>query len=253
MPVAAPSIAELRARIARIDGARASGSAAILPFHVDAIDGLLPGGGLRRGALHEVREAAGAASAHAAAATLFTAAIAARLGGPVLWVAASRDLFAPGLAAIGLGPDRLLHADAHDARGVLALVEEGLAQSALAAVIGEVRAIGLAQSRRLQLAAEASGVTAFMLMRWSRTADEAAPSAAMSRWRIGSSPSAALAAPGLGRARLAVELLRCRGSHGGRWIVEAPDEEGNIVMAAELADRSLDQGASPRRIATAAA
>ena len=94
-------LADLRHRIARLEG----GSHKIkpLPFSVRSLDGHLPAGGLARGALHEMIEA-GLASEFAGCTTLFTAGIAARLKGPVLWCLTRRDLFAPGLLRAGLHP-----------------------------------------------------------------------------------------------------------------------------------------------------
>lgn len=242
MPATPAQLADLRARVARLERGPASAEAGVLPFGLAPLDAALPGGGLRRGATHEVGEGGHAAHAHAhahaAAATLFLAGIAARLAGPVLWVTPARDLFAPGLACAGLGPSRVIHAEASDARGVLALVEEGLSAPALAAVVGEVRGLSLAASRRLQLAAERSGVTGLLLMRWAQGWQEQ-PSAAVTRWRVGSAPSAPLACPGVGRARLSVELLRCRGAEAAHWILEAPDATGHCALPSDLAHRPL--------------
>ena len=237
MPVTSCQLADLRARVALLERGPQAASATMLPFGVAEVDAALPGGGLKRGALHEFGEGPGAAAQHAAAATLFAAGIAARLDGAILWITAARDLFAPGLACAGLAPDRVLHAEARDHGGVLALVEEGLRTDALAAVVAEVRGLGLAASRRLQLAAERSGVTALLVKRWGRAENE--PSAAVTRWRIASAPSTPQSAPGIGRARLAVELMRCRGAEGASWILEAPDATGRIALSAELANRSL--------------
>ena len=130
-----------------------------LPFGVRAVDRHLPGGGLALDALHEVMET-GAASEHAAAATLFVAGILARNKGPVLWCVRRRDLFAPALAAVGLHPDRVIYAETHREAEVLAAAEEGLRHKGLAGVVAEVARLGLTASRRLQLAAEESGVPA---------------------------------------------------------------------------------------------
>jgi protein ImuA len=52
-------------------------------------------------------------------------------------------------------------------------MEEGLRHSALAAVVGEVIRLPLTASRRLQLAAEQSGVTALVICRWHNVAQAA--------------------------------------------------------------------------------
>src|SRR3954451_1112230 len=90
------ALSELRERIGRLECRGRSRKA--LPFGVRAVDRHFPGGGLALDALHEVMET-GAASEHAAVATLFIAGILARNKGPVLWCVRCRDLFAPALAA----------------------------------------------------------------------------------------------------------------------------------------------------------
>lgn len=252
MPAVPAQLADLRARVAQLERGPAAAQAAVLPFGLPELDAVLPAGGLKRGACHEVGEGANAAPAHAAAATLFTAGVAARLPGPVLWITPARDLFAPGLACAGLLPERVIHAEARDTRGVLALVEEGLSAPALGCVVGEVRSFSLAASRRLQLAAERSGVTCLILMRWA-SEWEGQPSAAHSRWRIASAPSTPLDCPGIGRARLAVELLRCRGAGGATWILEAPDATGHLALPADVQHRPLAPRQPGARAAVAAA
>jgi protein ImuA len=234
---ASTAVAELRRQIDRLEGD--SRTRKTLPFGVAAVDDHLPGGGLARGALHEVVEA-GPAAEFAGSATLFTAGIAARLNGPVLWCLTRRDLFAPGLALAGLAPGRVIYAEAGRDRDVLPLVEEGLRERGLVAVVGEVTRLNLIASRRLQLAAETSGVTALLLRRWWTVAEKdlaALPSAAVTRWRIAPAPSEPAPAPGLGRAQWQVDLVRCRGGEPRSWILEACDAKGRLALAAALADR----------------
>jgi protein ImuA len=231
------AIEELRRQIARLE--RGSQRRKPLPFGVPPIDEHLPGHGLARGTLHEIIEA-GPASEFAGAATLFTAGIAARLKGPVLWCLTRRDLFAPGLLHAGLHPDRVIYVETSHDRDVLPLVEEGLHEKGLGAVVGEVTRLGLTASRRLQLAAEASGVTALLLRRWWTVAEKdltQLPTAASTRWRIAPVISERLPAPGLGRARWQVDLVRCRGAEPRSWILEACDAKGRLALPADLADR----------------
>ncbi|MGL4543042.1 MAG: ImuA family protein, partial [Polymorphobacter sp.] len=176
-----------------------------------------------------------------AAATLFAAGLAARLADatmPVLWCVSRRDLFAPGLAAVGLHPDLLVHVEAGNDTGVLRAVEEGVRHAGLAAVIGEVRRLPLVASRRLQLAAEASGVTVLMLLR-DDSAAHAEPSAALTRWQIEAAPTEAGTdtGAGLARARWRVQLLRARGAVPADWLVEACDAQGRLAVPAALVDR----------------
>jgi protein ImuA len=223
--------------------------ASTLGFGVPAIDGHLPEAGLPTAALHELCGAGGDAGP-AACATLFAAGIMARLPRPVLWCSQKSDLFgphlfAPGLACAGLHPDRILHAQAHDDKSVLLVMEEALRHPGLSAVLGEVFSLKMTPSRRLVLAAEKSGVMALALRRdTSRTAEP--HNAACTRWCITPLPSAKIPVPGLGRARWQVDLTRCRGGTPKTWIMEACDAQGFIAVPAEFLDR---QKAPAQRIA----
>jgi protein ImuA len=223
----------------------------VLPFGVATLDARLANAGLRLDALHEVA-AATPEMGDDASATLFLAGIAARAWGPVLWVVRRRDLFAPGLYQAGLAPDRVLYAEASDDAEVLALMEEGLRHRALGAVIGEARRAAMGATRRLQLAAEGGRTIALLLKRHAREGADpfAVPSAAMTRWRIASAPSAPLPVAGIGRARWNVDLVRQRGGEPFQLIVEACDETGRIALPAALVDRSVAPGrARPRAAA----
>ena len=246
MPTLAP-LDTLRARIARLER-RPAPHAAMLHFGVPAIDQHLPGGGLLPGALHEVA-GEGTDMEHGAAASLFLAGLLARRPGPVLWAAMRGDLFAPALHAAGLHPDRVVFAEA--GKDALLVMEEALRHPGLAGVVGEVGRMGLTASRRLQLAAEASGVTAFALRRFRQAGDPALaePNAAVTRWRIAARPSPpplphAPEVPGLARARWQIDLVRCRGGAPATWTVEACDAQGRLTLATELPHR---QAAPPRR------
>ncbi|ACL60001.1 ImuA family protein [Methylobacterium nodulans] len=228
-------LAALRERIGGLE--RDAQARPVLPVGIPAIDRHLPGGGLRLGALHEVVEA-GPAAGHAALAALFVGGLLARLPGPILWCLAGRDLFAPGLAAVGLHPDRVLYAETRRVTEVLPTMEEGLRHGSLAAVVGEVARVGLTASRRLQLAAERGGSLALVIRRWREGAGAGAePSAAATRWCVAAAPSPASSVPGLSRACWSLALLRARGAEPRTWLVEAPDAQGRLRLPADLADR----------------
>ncbi len=134
-----------------------------LPFGVPRLDACLPGQGLAIGAVHELF-AGGPAVEHGAAPALFTAAVLARRVGPVLWIAARRDLYPPALARAGLDPARLVFV--HARRGALRAMEESLRHPGFAGMIYEHQGrLDLVASRRLQLEAGATGALGFILRR----------------------------------------------------------------------------------------
>ncbi|UXS43111.1 damage-inducible protein (plasmid) [Agrobacterium tumefaciens] len=232
------AIAELRERIARLEGGQAR-TQAFLPFGVEIIDRVLPGGGLRLGALHEIAGGANGA-VDGAAAALFAASIAARLKGKVLWCVTRPDLFAPAIAQVGLPPGRVIYVEAGDEVSVLACFEEGLRHGGPTAVVAELARLSMTASRRLQLAAESSGAIGIALRRWRRqteAADFGQPTASTTRWRVTALPSSPLPVPGVGRARWHLELIRARAGESADFEVEAPDATGHIALPAELANR----------------
>ena len=242
----------LRERIRQIETPARHG---VSPFGVAALDRALPGGGLALGAVHEIQGHGGDEEDGAAAAG-FAAGILARMGtSPVLWCLRRPDLYGPGLMAHGLDPARLVLVTARRDDGILWAVEEGLRPgpaSGLAAVVGEIGHLPMVAGRRLQLAAERSGVTALILRRWRNAAEAMAerdrPSAALTRWRVAALPSTGIAdEPGIAhrsspwaegsRPRWRVELLRVRGGAPSAWDVEVADATGHVCLSAGLADR----------------
>ncbi|MDP6475970.1 MAG: damage-inducible mutagenesis protein [Alphaproteobacteria bacterium] len=285
-PQVSARLAELRRRIDALEragpghmaGQRAAPALRALPFGAPEIDDALPWRGLAAGALHEVSGPARDAAALGFVSALL-ARLAARAPGAVLWCRRrgasyeSGDIYAPGLAAFGLDPSRLILLGAKQRRDVLWAMREGLSCPRLLAVVGEVEtaAVGLTVSRRLQLAAEKSGAGCFLLRtvppeggRLNNALPEGAaseitpgnveePSAALSRWRLRAAPSgpvpglAAAAAErwfGPGRLRWHAELRRCRAAASRQWLVEWHHETGNFTVAAPLCDRPVEQAAA---------
>jgi len=246
----------------------------VVSLGIPTMDTHLPWGGLPRGALHEIA-GEGADREQGAAAAGFAAFWLAKLqaAGPVLWILraaarASIDLYAPGLSQQGLSqqglsqqglvrqrldPDRLILVSARRDDEALWAMEEGLKSKGLGAVIAEIGRLDLTASRRLQLAAETSGVTAFALRRW-RLMTEAErearqPVAAMTRWRVTS-------LPGGGALKWQVRLARCRGGRPAEWMMEQADGSDLLHaaplsgdLAEALVDRSLETGAAKRQVA----
>jgi protein ImuA len=231
-------IEDLRSRIARIEGGERPQRR--LAFGVAAIDERLPGGGLLTGVLHEV--AGSPDLCDDAAATVFLAGILARLDGPVFWCLRWRDLFAPSLGLAGLHPDRVIHVEAGSDTNVLLAMEECLRHGGLAAVVGEVAKVSTTATKRLQLAAEGSGVTALLFRRGERAEAGGDGSAAITRWRVRAAPSRPLGLPSLDRARWHLDLERARGGEAHHWTVEACDAKGRLALPADLVDRPAAQG-----------
>jgi protein ImuA len=261
----------LRERVRRIERPAAT-MHGVVTFGIAPIDRALPGGGLARGAVHEILGMGGDEEDGALAAA-FAAGILARLIAVetriVLWCLRRPDLYGAGLGAHGLYPARLVLVGARRDAEILWAMEEGLRAPGVAAVVGEVGSLPAVASRRLQLAAEHSGVTAFLLRRW-RDGGQAArernlPNAAATRWRVAALPSRSsptrldglvlpllsptrgresFKEPGIGCPRWRVELLRCRGGEPACWEVEVTDAAGSLSLAEAVADRP----AAPLRV-----
>ena len=139
-------------------------------------------------------------------------------GGACLWISMHRTVFPPSLKIFGVEPDQLIFIDLKRERDVLWAMEEALKCKGLAAVIGELGEINFTQTRRLQLAAEQSRVTGFVLR---SDAKKLTATACVARWNISHLPSELEdGMPGVGFPRWNVELLKVRNGNPGSWKVE---------------------------------
>jgi protein ImuA len=194
--------------------------------HADADAALR--GGLAMGAMHEVFAEAGRQSA---AATGFVAGLAGRSAArrPLVWVRQdfteieSGALSMSGWAELGLDPRVLVTVRAADVDTALRTAADALACDAVGVVVlevwGQARQLDLVASRKLTLAAQASGVTGLVL----RVAAEPSPSTAETRWivRAAHSPPAAAASwSAWGAPVFDAQLVRNRHGPVGRWIME---------------------------------
>src|ERR1700753_600694 len=242
MEASSAHLALLRHKLDRIAAPTAERGHA--PFGIEAIDAVLPGAGLALGAVHEICEQ-GTDGSRASLAALFAASVLARLPGPFLWCLHGRDLFAPALARVGLHPDRVIYCETWKDAEVLPAMEEGLRCKGLAGVVGEATRLSLTSSRRLQLCAGESGVTALLIRRWRHAGEKeqaAEPNAAATRWRITPSPSPAGPFDEFARQRWHVELLRVRGGEPRSWMLEACDATGHLALPAALVKRPAAAG-----------
>ena len=174
---------------------------------------------------------------------------------PVLWVQDRMAILESGrVHPPGLPTKDLIHVEARDARDALWAMEEGLRCAALSAVIGEIwgdpRALDFIATRRLAVAAERSGVAAFLI----RLGGHANLSGARMRWRIASAPSLPnpLDPRAPGTPAWDAALFRARGMAPGRWSLAhegTPSEyyydgtqAGGVHLVAGAGDRALGEG-----------
>lgn len=239
------SLPQLRARIAAIAPASRHG---MLPLDGGEIDAAL-GGGLSLGALHAF-EGAGIEAETCAIPAAFLARLMAHLpsGRPVFWIAEVNDLYAPGLIGLGLDPGRLIHLRCVSDDETLGAMETLLRSRAVACVVAEAARVSTLAGRRLQMACLGSGCTGFLLQRFPYGKRATEPiSAAVTRWRLGPSPSIKKGRlPGPARWR--AELLHSRSGPPAEWILEQEDHE-NATHPFRVASRLANTQVDPRRLA----
>jgi protein ImuA len=227
----ASTVATLRDSIERIEACgEAYAPRRVKLGHADADASLQ--GGLALGAVHEVFVEAGRQSA---VATGFVAGISGRVAArrPVVWIrqdfteVEAGAVSMSGFSELGLDPRLLVSVHAADVDHALRTAADALACDAVGAVVlevwGEARQLDLVASRKLTLAAQASGATGVVL----RMAAEPRASTAETRWIVraahsppGSHPSSAWGSP-----LFEAQLVRNRHGPTGRWIMEWKSDE----------------------------
>lgn len=173
------------------------------------IDAKLPSKGLPLSCLHEVK------GSHLTCAVGFVSLLAARIptaGGQIIYVGSGRSFQPLGLLPFGLKPDLLVHVSVRGNQDLAWTVLEALRCPRVSAVLAVMKAADLTLCRRLQLAAESSGATGFLL------GDSKSTSAAsvITRWQVSSMkapPTSSFAEP-----CWEVELSYCRSGRPGKWI-----------------------------------
>jgi len=222
------ALASLRAELAALEGRRPAAAAPVVDLGAMAVDAVLPGGGLRLDALHEI--------AGDAAATGFLAGLLGRMRrrpGLLVWCGQRHGWqegglpYPPALARRGVPVERLLLVEVERPADLLRAIEDSLRSRAAMAVVAEDMALDLTASRRLQLAAEAAETPVFALRRGAEA--RIPPTAAATRWTVTAQPG----------GRCLARLDRCRGAQtaGRQWCLEWNDATLCFDLAAPLADR----------------
>lgn len=178
-------------------------------------------GGLQPNALHEFYAAGPDDAAATAGFALMLTICAAGENRSVVWIREDRGarqtgcLYAAGLSELGFDPDTLILVQAADTRALLRAAADTVKCAQVGAVVieawGKAPLLDLTASRRLSMAAAASGVFTLML----RVDAAPVPSPAQTRWQVASAPSTALAANAPGHPAFDITLLRHRGGVAG--------------------------------------
>lgn len=152
--------------------------------------------------------------------------------GNCLWISTRRTIYPPALKLFGIDPDRIIFIDVASPSDALWVVEEALRCNAVAAVVGEIKELGFTESRRLQLAAEQSGVTGFVHRYQPRSQNVVA---CVTRWQIKSMASTIHDdMPGVGYPRWEVQLTKVRNGKPGTWQVEWESQRFRCIPATVL-------------------
>src|SRR6476469_10876267 len=140
---------------------------------------------------------------------------------PIMWLRDDRAerqggcVYGPGLAHLGIDPAQLVFVTTPDDKSLLKASVDCLRCSGVGIVLielwGRAPALDLTATRRLTRAAERSGVKALLV----RANAVPEPTAAWTRWRIGSAPSVPLPAEAPGHPCFQIELLRDRAGRPG--------------------------------------
>jgi protein ImuA len=190
-----------------------------------ALDAAL-GGGLARGAVHELLAEPGAA-AHTLA--LRAAAGAAGANKWILYVDLPGEFYPPALVRLGVPLGRLIVVRAAQTADALWIAEQTLMCQALAAVVLPVRKLAAQASRRLQLAAESGGSLGLVV----RDDDAHEPTFAATRLRL-----VPRAGP-RGTLCVQVTVLKLReGRPGGEIVLELSDAPHSVHASAVSVDRA---------------
>jgi protein ImuA len=229
--IAAPSDAileHLREKINHLEGMQRRFARAVSVC--ETVDRSLPCRGLPLGCVHEIK---GSSLANA---IVFASLLSARIPqtGTIFYVAPDRSFCPLGLLPYNVRPEQWIHVTARCSKDLAWTVLEAIRCPQVSVVLAVIKTVDLTFSRRLQLAAESSGATGFLL-------GDMAPSAiasAITRWRI--SPVSGPSGRGFNEAYWALELSYCRSGRPGKWTLAC--RNGRLdALDSELKGRPAQQ------------
>ena len=204
-----PALEKLRERLGCLEETQRRFSR-IIPV-ADAVDRWMPHGGLPAGCIHEVK------GASLASALAFSSILSARIAGEhgnIVYIAPGRSLHPLGLLPYGMRLDQFLHVSIRRPQDLAWAVMETLRCPQVSAVMSVLNGVSLTDSRRLQLAAESSGATGFLLGH-ATSPPIAAP---ITRWKVTS--HVGKPAQRFDEPAWTLDLLYCRGGRPGSWTIE---------------------------------
>jgi len=228
---------KLQNHIRCLEGVRRAVDQEAISTGCEALDRLMPSGGLERGSLVEWLGAGPGSGA--ATLALLCARQACASGGALVVLDRQRQVYPPAIAGWGVDLDKVILIYPKSKRDEFWSWDQALRCPAVAAVWGGIDQIDSRQFRRLQLSAEASGGIGLLLRPIEMRRQ---PTWADVRLLTEPRPS------NRGR-QMRVELLRCRGATGGvsvqleldewtghpREVTESKHEASSRALAAQLA------------------
>lgn len=264
----APAVAGVDAGTAADRASPAEKRPGRLSLGIPSLDRLV-GGGLPLSSLHEIRAGE---SRNSGAASGFVLALVAHLAeagraSSIVWIGEADvrreagKLYAPGLAALGLDPSRVVEVAVRTEKEALWAFEEALSCSGLDVAVCELRnaSLELSVTRRSALRAREAGVTGFLV----RVGNEwAEPSASELRFGVAPAPAGTIGGfdAGVGRMAWRLTLEKNRLGPTGIFTVEWNAYERCFVERGEIAaladpeppsaaasDRSPDPSAEEKR------
>jgi protein ImuA len=204
-----PALEKLRERLGCLEETQRRFSR-IIPI-TDAVDRSMPHGGLPAGCIHEVK------SGSLASAVAFSAILSARIAGVqgnIVYISPDRSLHPLGLLPYGIRLNQFLLISVRRSQNLAWAAMEALRCPQVSAVMAVLSGVDLTDSRRLQLAAENSGATGFLL----GLATSAPIAAPITRWKVSS--HVGKLGQRFDEPAWTLDLLYCRGGRPGSWAVE---------------------------------